>query len=624
MSSEAPPASALPPTGIFADLTNADRRRLEAGFARRDLKRGEVLVRQGDEAVALYIVVSGRFEVTVAGHDGAVAEIGSGSPIGEIAFLSGGRRTATVTAVRDSIVLRLERVDFDHLCENSPTIWGALTATLARRLADQTLGRATPGRSAPRTIAVIQAGPERIPDRFADELVGTLAGTGRTLLLTSRNITERAGVAEIDGSHATEALNALETSHDIVIYVADSTLTPWSKKAMRQADLVVRVGLSSRHPVQAVPENELERFASSLVGKAQQRLVVLHPERRAPRGTRYWLASRTVTMHHHVAVGNERDMARLARFITGTAVGLVACGGGAFCAAHLGLYKALVKAGVTIDMMGGTSGGSAMAAAFAMGFTADEIDRGVHDIFVARRALGRYTWPRYALLDHRTFDELLARYYGGIDIEDLWIPFFAVSTNLSRYGRHCHRSGELWRAIRASASIPALLPACYTDSGEMLVDGALVENVPLAAMRDIKSGPNIVLAFETPELQRFEVDYDALPGRGELLRRLLLPFGTKPLPRAPGLGAVLMRSLLANKQSFEAYLTPGDLVLLPPLPLDMGILDWGRHTGLLEDADRWASQQLARAAAARHPILTHHRTGAVELPVRAKPPVENL
>ena len=138
-------------------------------------------------------------------------------------------------------------------------------------------------------------------------------------------------------------------------------------------------------------------------------------------------------MHHHVALDEPGDMERLYRFINGTALGLVACGGGAYCAAHIGLYKALLQAGLTFDIMGGTSGGGAMTAAFAMGTSPDDVDRATHEIFVTNKAMRRYTWPRYSLLDHTHFDRQLANHYAGIDIEDLWIPYFAVSTNLSSH-----------------------------------------------------------------------------------------------------------------------------------------------------------------------------------------------
>ena len=249
--------------------------------------------------------------------------------------------------------------------------------------------------------------------------------------------------------------------------------------------------------------------------------MLLHGGRGTITGTARWLAGRRIAMHHHVALDEQGDIARLARFVHGTARGLVACGGGAYCAAHIGLYKALQQANVAFDMMGGTSGGSAMTAAFAMGTAPDDVDRATHDIFVTNKAMRRYTWPRYSLLDHKHFDDQLARYYRGVDIEDLWIPYFAVSTNLTSHDLHRHRHGDLWAAIRASGSMPVLLPPYYTADGHMLVDGAILDNVPVKVMHELKSGPNVVISFSVPKHERFEVDYAALPGRGDLLKRML-------------------------------------------------------------------------------------------------------
>jgi len=590
--------------GILADLTDAECAALEAELVPLPVRRGDVLMRQGEEADALYIVVSGRFDVRIAGREGPIAEIGQGYPIGEIAFLAGGARTATVTAVRDSLVFRLDRSHFDQLCQRVPRIWSALTTALARRLADQTAGRVRLPESTPRTIALIPAGAEAVPAVFIADLVAAFARLGRTMAVHSSNVGELIGDRDLASDAATEALNSLERDHDAVLYIADAMLTAWSEKAMRQADLVLRVGFVDRDATAPVAENVLEQFATRLLAPSAQRLVLLHPHRRGPRGTRHWLSGRSIKMHHHAVLGGRADVDRIARFVTGRALGLVTCGGGAFCAAHVGLYKALVEMGISFDIMGGTSGGSAIAAGFAMGQLPDEIDRAIHEIFVTHRALRRYTWPRYSLLDHVRFDRLLEACYGDVEIEDLWLPFFAISTNLSRHDLTCHRCGPLWEAVRASGSIPGLLPPFYTSDGEMLVDGALVDNVPVRTMREIKLGANVVIAFEVPQLERFAVDYRSLPSRGDLVRSLVLPFSTRQLPAAPSLGAVLMRSMLARRNEFERHLQPSDRLMVPPLPDGMSILDWSRHGELMDAAYAWGKAEIERARMEGHPALT--------------------
>jgi NTE family protein len=586
---------------IFQDLHPAERAKLAAELDTLSLKRGETLVRQGETADALYVVVTGRFAVTVDGRRQMVAELGPGQPIGEIAFLAGGTRTATVTALRDSVVLRLKRAEFEDLSAKNTGMLRTLNVTLARRLADGNLGKRLPPDPQPRTIAIIRAGGDALPPGFVEQLIEVFRQKQSAILLRGDAVGEVLPAnTRLDSSEATRALNALESRYDYVIFVADNELTPWSEKAIRQADLVLSV---ARHGTDPHP-NALERLAAELLPADAHRLVLLHDTRAPIAGTARWLDGRSMAMHHHVALDTPEHLQRLYRFVSGTALGLVACGGGAYCVAHIGLYKALLQSGVTFDIVGGTSGGGAMTAAFAMGTPPDDIDRGIHDIFVTNKAMRHYTWPRYSLLDHTHFDRHLARYYGGIDIEDLWIPYFAVSTNLSSYDLHRHRRGDLWAAVRATGSVPVLLPPYYTDEGHMLVDGALMDNVPVRVMHELKSGPNVVITFEVPKLQTFDVDYRNLPGRNQLLKWLATPFLRSALPPAPGVGTVLMRAMMANRGDFERHLRPDDLLLVPPLPPGMGILDWHRHTELADSAYHWGLIELARIKAERHPAMS--------------------
>ncbi len=603
-----PPKPSLPAVGIFSDLDASEREAMAAELETRTLKRGDVLVRQGDAANALYIVLTGRFAVTIEGRREPITEIGPDQPIGEIAFLTGGTRTATVTALRDSLVLRLGRAEFEKLSAKRPSIWRTLTCALSQRLAATTASEPPAADPRPRTIAIIRAGSEPVPHKFIDLLTTAFSTSAKTLVLDADKVAAGLpkGVA-LDSAEATRALNELESAYDYVIFIADAELTPWSQKAMRHADLVLGVGVHAGNPT----PNRLEQFAAAFVSAEARRLVLLHPTRAPIAGTARWLRWRGIAMHHHVALDARGDIERLFRFINGSALGLVACGGGALCAAHVGLFKALIELGLEFDIMGGTSAGAAMAGAFAMGKHPDDIDRGTHDIFVTNRAMQRYTWPRYSLLDHRHYDQQLSRYFGGINIEDLWIPYFAVSTNLSSYELHHHDRGDLFAAIRASGSIPVLLPPVYTPDGEMLVDGCLLDNVPVGTMHQLKSGPNVVVSFHIPELQRFDVDYAELPSRAELVAMSLNPFARHRLPEAPGLTTVLMRSLMANRDDFNQQLKAGDLLLVPPIPANMGILDWQRHTELFERAYRWGIGEIARLRTAAHPLLTEvHPTPA--------------
>src|SRR5262249_38536186 len=321
-----------------------ERARLARELATLTLKRGDTLVRQGETADALYVVVTGRFAVTIDGRREAIAEVGPGQPIGEIAFLAGGARTATVTALRDSLVLRLGGAEFEELSAKNPSIWHTLTVTLARRVAKTTVSRPPPPDPRPRTVAFIRAGGGALSPVFVEALAGVFRRLHRTILLRAAMAKEVLpdGV-RLDSNEATRALNALEAGYDYLLFVAENELTAWSEKAIRQADLVLAVGW---HGADETP-NALERLAADLLPPGRRRRV-LRQEKRAPiRATSRWLQARRVVMHHHVALDDPGDFERLYRFINGTALGLIACGGGAYCAAHIGLYKALRQSGLT-------------------------------------------------------------------------------------------------------------------------------------------------------------------------------------------------------------------------------------------------------------------------------------
>jgi NTE family protein len=299
-------------------------------------------------------------------------------------------------------------------------------------------------------------------------------------------------------------------------------------------------------------------------------------------------------MHHHVALEDQVDIKSLIRFLSGRAIGFVAAGGGSFGSAHAGIYKAFRERGVVFDIFVGTSVGSAMAAGFAKNYEADHLERGAHEIFVKSRSFRRPTWPRYALLDHKAFDRALADQYGAnCRIEDCWRPFAAVATNLSTHCLELIQSGLLWQAVRASSAIPGLLPPFFTREGTMLVDGCLIDNVPLEPMHQLKSGPNLVVHFGEPAVEKFDVDYAALPGRLELAAAMLVPFRKKLLPAAPSAVNVLWRSLVAHQRYDTLPAAPLDHIMRPPIPLGVRITEFERHTEIFDASYLWARQRIA-------------------------------
>lgn len=578
-------ARLLSATLMFDRASLAALEALAAESDRRVLRRGEVLVREGDPSDRFFIVLSGRFTVHKEESAGWVAEIGQGELVGEVGFFAGLPRMATVLAARDSIVLEIRGNQFEKAAVALPSLRQAVTTFLARRFAMQAPNSSLPKKPAKiRTLVVIPAGGSRISPDFIRHLRKAFDVRARVQFLARADIEARFAGLPIDDQPVLNWLNELEAKTEIIVYVADEEPNEWTRVCIRQADSVLLLASASSSPCM----NLSEQLALSVHPPSTARLVLIHDNRSAAvSGTTEWLNERPhVGHHHHVALVDGSDIQRLARFISGNARGFVAAGGGSLGSAHLGVYKAFLEAGACFDYLGGTSSGAAMMAGFARGLDADEIDRGTHNIFIKSRAFRRPTLPHFALLDHKVFDRALQAEYSDVLIEDLWLPFFALSTNLSSRQPHVHRDGKLWQAVRASGSIPGVLPPFFTTDGDMLVDGGIMNNLPLEQMKELKTGPNVVVSLESSGPQKYQIDYDRIPGASQLALAWLNPFGRASLPKVPSVIHVIAASMLAHRPQ-DIAIGEEDVLVCPPVSSTISFMDWSRHSELFSDTYDW-------------------------------------
>lgn len=582
-------AKLLSATLLFDQTSLSALEALAANSDRRILRRGEVLVREGDRSDRFFVVLSGRFTVRREGAAQPVAEIGQGELVGEVGFFAALPRIATVIAARDSIVLEIRDDQFERAAKALPSLRQSVTTFLARRFAMQSTPAAAQTRQPCRlrTLAIVPAGRSRISPDFIAQLRTAFAADKRAVFLTRRVLEDRFAKLPIDDQPVLDWLNHLEIKADIIVYVADDEPSDWTRVCIRQADNVLLFADASDPP----GLSPCEALALSVHTPSNLRLVLVHRTRAATvSGTAAWLDARPgVRQHHHVSLEDRLDVERLARFLSGGARGFVAAGGGSLGCAHIGVYKAFVEAGASFDYLGGTSSGAAIMAGFASGLHADAIDRGTHLIFVKSRAFRRLTLPQYALLDHKVLDRTLHAEYGDVLIEDLWLPFFALSTNLSSRQAHVHRRGKLWQAVRASGSIPGVLPPFFTAEGDMLVDGAIMNNLPLEQMKELKTGPNVVASLGSDGPRKHHIDYDSIPGASELAVRMLTPFGRANLPKVPSVIQVITASVLAHRPE-EVMLGERDLLVSPPISSAIGFMDWSRHSELYVEAYDWTKR----------------------------------
>ena len=557
---------------------------------------GETLIQQGETGEALYLLVSGRLRVYIedSGTRRIVREIARGEVVGEMSLYTDAPRSATLVAIRDSVLVSLGKADFNHLLATRPEVSMALTRQIIQRLQTE---RSHSVIDKPVMMAVLPVSGGVDAAAFAALLAAQLALKGRVGVLDSAALAGRLNDAPQDRRNLALLLDEIENTHDYVLLVADAEPSEWTQLCTRHADEILLLADATAAPELHVIE---QRFLMSRPprSEAAEILVLLHPaDTVSPSGTAAWLARRPVFDHLHLGVGNAADMARLARIQSRSAVGLVFAGGGARGFAHLGIYRALREQGVALDYVGGTSIGAVMAALVATDLPFERLDAIARPAF-AGKPTGDFSWlPLISLFKGQRLRKIVSAAVAqaagtGAHIEDLWLPFFCIATNFSKASELVLQRGPLVRALLASVAIPGALPPVVMD-GDLLCDGGTFNNFPVDVMRR-QRGVATVIGVDLSSSKARRILFDEMPSYGALLRDRLRPRQSRryKLPSLPNLliNSTILYSLSRQKQA--RALT--DLYFNPPLDR-IGMLDWSQYEQVVAQGYKHALGVLAQS-----------------------------
>jgi NTE family protein len=543
------------------------------------LPGGTTLFDAGEPADAVYFVITGCLGAYVTEPGGArrfLGRIVAGESVGEMALISGKPRSATVVALRDSEMGRWSKQAFEHLMLHHPQGLLRIAQLTVQRLETLQQQQGRTQRTALKTFAVIPHDFEVDAVSFATELVGSLNRFGRAELIW-----------DVRGSeHTTHWFHNVERANDFVVYVTDPQPTAWSKLCLRQADSLL---LLARADGEAVEWRALSENREPRLQEHRAELVLLHDDAIAPGAARRWLDVTKNLPHHHVR--SPADTARLARLLTGRGIGLTLSGGGARGFAHIGVMRALAEANIPIDAVGGTSIGAIIAGGVAAGWNYEEMVFHIRRTFVDTNPLNDYTFPLISLVSGRKVSRLLRQEFGDVHIEDLALPYFCVSANLTTGHSSIHRSGELWRWLRASVAIPGVLPPVFSK-GEVYVDGATINNLPVDIMRDLGRGPVIGVDVGAERVFTATGDEAEGPPFWKIIRWLI---GKE---KHVNIFQVLWRAGMINSTANTAAVREhSDLLLQPPLG-NLDLLNWQAFDTTVEAGYRYACERLAKNRAA--------------------------
>ncbi len=529
---------------------------------------GHVLFEAGSPADAVFFVVSGC--LGVYGHGGELlGRIAAGETVGEMGLIISRPRRATVRALRDSELAMLSAGTFERVLLGHPQAILRLARLTVQRV-DERNAEHQPLMT-PRTLAVIPLDDGIDVTAQAGHLVAALSRFGRADLVDRRA-----------ASHSPQWFHERESRNDFVVYAGDCADTPWTRTCLRQADAVL-LAARSRAGV--------ARWPGSLLQDGSMRrteLLLLHEGACAAGTAARWAAAYPGVPRHHVRTAS--DYGRLVRLLTGRAVGLVLSGGGARGFAHLGVVRALREHGVPIDLVGGTSMGGILAAGVASDWSDEELARRFRRSFVDTNPLSDFTLPLVSLVSGRKVGMLLRREFGDMDIEDLPLPFFCVSSNLTTGRVAVHEQGTLWRWLRASVAIPGVLPPVF-QSGEVYVDGGAMNNLPVDVMRAKGRGPVIGVDCGTDRAFTTDVEATEMPTLWNLFRGQ----GGR---RRPNILQILWRAGMVNSTTATLERrTQSDLLVTPALE-SLDLLDWKGFQRAVDIGYRDACRRLEDGALA--------------------------
>jgi NTE family protein len=569
---------------LFSDLDTNTMFAIEGELTPLVLPGGTPLFHQGDPSDAVYVVASGCLgvfrhdDVQSAEGPALIAEVTPGNIVGEMSLLSQSKRTRDVAALRDSEVWRLGRESFDTLTTRHPEVLPALMRNVATRSEASDAKR----RRQPRTFALLPTGPDVASARFAVLLAAALGRIGdQVQMLGSESVNEEP-----------DWFAHCETANAFVLYRADPTLTPWTQLCLRQADCLVVVRNADNDLPTRLPF-EIEAAQPGAIFHRRRELVLLH-EGHDPRpgSTAPLLAGGRYGQHHHVRLDLQSDFDRLARLITGHAVGVVLAGGGARAFTHVGAIKALRESGVPIDQAAGTSMGAIVAAGVAARWSDEELTEHFHRAFVQSNPLRDYTFPFVSLFRGRQVTRLLRTAFEEKDIEDLIMPFFCVTANLTSSSADIHQTGRLWRWLRASVAIPGVLPP-FNEAGEVHVDGGVINNFPVRVMRRLGRGATIGIDIDTGGALAAGESVEDAWSAWEFFRRLVW-HRRETLP-IPSIVRILLRSaLISSTARAQRDRAACDLLIVPPVD-HFDLLDWTSFHAAIEIGYRSTMEALDQA-----------------------------
>ncbi|MDP3143696.1 MAG: patatin-like phospholipase family protein [Candidatus Omnitrophota bacterium] len=520
-------------------------------------KTSDIVYRETDSPDAFYCLVSGRVRLFVKNkddHEQTLEYLSRGKYFGIISLLTGEPHSVTVEVINDSVILKIKKEDFDYILKRIPRLAIDLSQSLSRRLKRKDLHQKTifestvisvfsPAKGIGKTqyslnlaISLHRETNKRaiflqIGKKFED-VFRALKITGATLnikeigfdlprlndlIVRHKTGIDFLGVDYSNGSNSEisaiiSILSHLTNDYHYIIIDLPAEMDQTVFKTLTQSDLV--------HLLTDAQEHNLDIIAKLLVDlrtnlkQAEHKIHIIVNELKSdevvPVGKRAEILKHEIwanlpfikeqlTPEEMLSVvddpANEyaRAVRRISRQIGQVMVGLALGCGAASGLAHVGILKVLERENIPIDIVSGSSIGAMIAAFWAAGLSAQEIEDAVvkHRVKLSGYNMGDFVFPKLGLMQPKRIAWFLKEVLKDKTFYDIRFPLKVMSTDVKTREEVAIENGSLVKAVLASSAIPGIFePVRYGD--RYLMDGGVLNPVPVAIL--MKMGIKKIIA----------------------------------------------------------------------------------------------------------------------------------
>lgn len=548
---------ALEQIPLFANFSPEQKKLLQERSVLSEYKKGATVYKEADPANAFFCLVSGRVVIStkdVHGKDTILEYLHRGKYFGMISLLTGDSHSVTAVALNDSLILKIEKNNFDYLLKKIPALAIDLSLTLSRRLKRKDLHQKTIFES---TIVSVFSSSEHVgktvytlnlalslkKETAKSTVVIDIVSEDKTQIIPkkleldyqpikidiSQPLPDAANIKHYlnktnfgvdllcisyeakDASNINKLLGILSilvNDYHYIILDLPSGLDKTIFNILNQSDLIHLV--SGPDTVQLKRTGKLiERLKKEFEFKEEKAKVVINDyrlsnlsmtQRRLILGQNIFATLPKIEDHdpHRVVLDEPMSeyakvIKRISRQLGECTLGLALGVGAAYGLCHIGILKTIEKEGIYIDMVSGSSIGAFIAALWAAGYQAADIENIVREFKDTRLIfqLVDLTFPRLGFIKGHRLSSFLKKYLGNRTFYDLKLPLKILASNIKTKESIIIDKGPLVKAVMASCAMPGVFrPVRFKE--ELLLDGGILNPVPVEVL--IKSKINKIIA----------------------------------------------------------------------------------------------------------------------------------